>query len=125
MVDQTSKIQPQLSFSSSYASSPLSTPSRTLNYTVPSTSASPSPYDARFDLSLTSSLGSSGGRGGSPAPGSVAGSPLAAYRGKHADRINAGREYVLLSGAIYMLIFTAGPLDGSFLAALTSSDADD
>ena len=75
--------QPQRSFSSSYASSPLSTPSRTLNYTAPSPS---SPYN----LSMNSSFGSSIGTTSSVAG---AGSPLAAYRGKHADRV--GRKYLL------------------------------
>jgi len=70
---------PQRSFSSSYASSPLSTPSRTLNYTVPSSSP--------FNSSINSSFGSSVGN----ASIAGAGSPLAAYRGKHADRV--GREF--------------------------------
>jgi hypothetical protein len=96
--------QPQrsFSFSSSYASSPLSTPSRTLNYTLPSPSLSSQSPSFAVDSSLNSSFGSSSGTG----TGVGAASPLAAYRGKHADRV--GRA-----------------LDGSFLAGLASGDESD
>ena len=90
--------QPQRSFS--FSSPPLSTPSRTLNYTLPSASLSSQSPSFTLDSSLNSSFGSSGGTGVGAA------SPLAAYRGKHADRV--GRA-----------------LDGSFLAGLASGDESD
>ncbi|KIM74627.1 hypothetical protein PILCRDRAFT_828051 [Piloderma croceum F 1598] len=92
--------QQQFSFSSSYASSPLSTPSRTLNYSVPSSSQS---LSNSFSFSPTSPLLSRDSLGSSTGAG--AGSPLAAYRGRHVDRV--GRA-----------------LDGSFLAEL-SADSDE
>ena len=94
LMDEQTPPQPQqqFSFSSSYASSPLSTPSRTLNYSVPSSSSqSPSLSQSRSFTFSPTSPSSRRDSLGSGAAGVGAGSPLAAYRGRHVDRV--GREF--------------------------------
>jgi len=89
---QKQKIFP---LSSSYTSSPVSTPTRTLNYTLPSTI---SPFSTSLSSSISTSVPAS--------PSPLLSSPLAAYRGKHAQPIGYA-------------------LNGSYLGKVASDDDSD
>jgi len=96
VLSPTSTPQPQKSFSSStsmlYASTPASSPSRILNYSTVSGSVS----SPNFDTSLNSSFGGSG---------SLASSPLAAYRGKHSS--NSTNSVRAFDGDLLQRLMTA------------------